>query len=86
MSTSPIHHVLADHATSTSGDANETQESLNRPHEPNQPDQQQGLPDFKTVTDQLDGIAPRFEVNAGQIEILREPKDFYEALKVSLFV
>lgn len=35
---------------------------------------------------QLDGVAPRFEVDAGDVEVLRGPAEFYEALKVSLWI
>ncbi|KAI9662031.1 MAG: CDP-diacylglycerol--glycerol-3-phosphate 3-phosphatidyltransferase [Alyxoria varia] len=84
LSTSSATSAQDNHATSASGDGNESQESLNQPDhqidQQNQPNQG-GLADFKSVTDQLDGIAPRFEVDAEQIEILREPKDFYGALK-----
>lgn len=37
---------------------------------------------FKPLTDELDKLAPRFELDADQIEILKEPREFYEALKV----
>lgn len=40
---------------------------------------------FDDLAAHLDEIAPRFEINAGQIEILREPKDFYDVLKVRWF-
>lgn len=35
-----------------------------------------------TLTGELDKLAPRFEVNASQIRILRAPGEFYETLKV----
>jgi len=35
-----------------------------------------------TITTDLDKIAPRFEVQPEQIEILRTPAEFYETLKV----
>jgi CDP-diacylglycerol--glycerol-3-phosphate 3-phosphatidyltransferase len=31
---------------------------------------------------ELDRIAPKFEIHGSQIQILQEPKDFYETLKV----
>jgi len=34
------------------------------------------------LTDELDRIAPRFDVDGENIEILQEPSDFFEALKV----
>jgi hypothetical protein len=37
-----------------------------------------------TVTSDLDKIAPRFEVQPEQIEILKTPSEFYETLKVGL--
>jgi CDP-diacylglycerol--glycerol-3-phosphate 3-phosphatidyltransferase len=33
-------------------------------------------------TNELDRIAPRFEINGSQIGILRSPSEFYETLKV----
>jgi len=33
-------------------------------------------------TNELDKIAPRFEVQGSQIHILRSPSEFYETLKV----
>lgn len=42
-----------------------------------------GLPVFGGLSTELDKLAPRFEIEPDQIDILREPKDFYEALKVS---
>ncbi len=39
------------------------------------------------LTNELDRIAPRFEIQASQIEILESPNLFYETLKVSaLFI
>lgn len=35
-----------------------------------------------SITTDLDKIAPRFEVQPEQIEILRTPSEFYETLKV----
>lgn len=35
-----------------------------------------------TITTDLDKIAPRFEVQPEQIEILRTPSEFFETLKV----
>jgi hypothetical protein len=32
----------------------------------------------------MDKLSPRFEVKAGQIEIMRNPSEFYEALKVGV--
>ena len=37
---------------------------------------------FGALTSELDKVAPRFEVQANEVTILREPEDFYEALKV----
>jgi len=34
------------------------------------------------LVDELDKIAPRFEIDAQQVTILQEPKDFYNQLKV----
>lgn len=39
-------------------------------------------PLFSGLTDELDRIAPRFDVDGEDIEILQEPSDFFEALKV----
>jgi CDP-diacylglycerol--glycerol-3-phosphate 3-phosphatidyltransferase len=33
-------------------------------------------------TNELDRIAPKFEIHGSQIQILQEPKEFYETLKV----
>ena len=35
-----------------------------------------------TITTDLDKIAPRFEIQPEQIQILRTPAEFYETLKV----
>jgi len=35
------------------------------------------------VTSQIDNVAPRFEVDASQIEIIDSPTAFYETLKVN---
>lgn len=35
-----------------------------------------------TITTDLDKIAPRFEVQPDQIQILQSPAEFYETLKV----
>jgi CDP-diacylglycerol--glycerol-3-phosphate 3-phosphatidyltransferase len=35
-----------------------------------------------TITTDLDKIAPRFELEPDQIEIIQTPADFYETLKV----
>ena len=35
-----------------------------------------------SLTSELDRLAPRFEVDAAQIEIISGPADFYAALKV----
>lgn len=37
-----------------------------------------------TFTNDFDRIAPRFEVNGSQIQVLRSPAEFYESLKVYL--
>lgn len=36
------------------------------------------------VTSQIDNVAPRFEIDASQIEIIDSPTAFYESLKVNL--
>ena len=36
---------------------------------------------FGPLVNGLDRIAPRFEIDAGDIEIIREPADFYATLK-----
>jgi hypothetical protein len=33
-------------------------------------------------TNELDKIAPKFEIHGSQIQILRSPSEFYETLKV----
>jgi CDP-diacylglycerol--glycerol-3-phosphate 3-phosphatidyltransferase len=33
-------------------------------------------------TNELDRTAPKFEIRGSQIRILREPREFYEVLKV----
>jgi CDP-diacylglycerol--glycerol-3-phosphate 3-phosphatidyltransferase len=33
-------------------------------------------------TNELDRIAPKFEIRGSQIRILREPSEFYDVLKV----
>lgn len=38
------------------------------------------------LTTELDRLSPRFELQPSQIEILSTPSDFYETLKVSLFM
>ncbi|GMG56489.1 unnamed protein product [Ambrosiozyma monospora] len=38
-------------------------------------------PQLRATIQQLDAIAPRFEVNKGEIEILKSPSDFYSLLK-----
>lgn len=37
-------------------------------------------------TNELDRIAPKFEVHGSQIQILRTPGEFYETLKVGTHV
>jgi len=39
-------------------------------------------PVLSGLTDELDRIAPRFDIDGRDIEILKEPSDFFEALKV----
>jgi hypothetical protein len=39
-------------------------------------------PILGSITNELDKIAPRFEVEADRIHIIRDPADFYAALKV----
>lgn len=41
-----------------------------------------GLAVFAPLTNELDKICPRFEVDAADIEVLRGPVEFYEVLKV----
>ena len=40
------------------------------------------LAPFGSLTSELEKIAPPLEIQANQIQILKEPKDFYESLKV----
>ena len=35
-----------------------------------------------SITSELDGLGPRFDIEGSQIEILSTPIDFYESLKV----
>jgi hypothetical protein len=44
---------------------------------------QSGLAIFAPLTNELDRMCPRFEIEADDVEILRGPVEFYEALKVS---
>jgi hypothetical protein len=44
---------------------------------------QSGLAIFAPLTNELDRMCPRFEIEADDVEILRGPIEFYEALKVS---
>lgn len=37
------------------------------------------------LTSELDKLSPRFDINASQIQILKDPSEFYETLKVGLF-
>ena len=39
-------------------------------------------PAVRALSDELDRLAPRFDVEASQIKILRSPTEFYETLKV----
>ncbi len=39
-----------------------------------------------TITTDLDKIAPRFEIQPEQIQILKSPAEFYDTLKVGLFL
>lgn len=41
-----------------------------------------GLAVFAPLTNELDKICPRFEIDGEDIEVLRGPVEFYEALKV----
>lgn len=41
-----------------------------------------GKPLLSGLTDELDRIAPRFDIDGENIDILQEPSDFFEALKV----
>ena len=38
------------------------------------------------LTSELDKLSPRFDINASQITILKDPSEFYETLKASIFV
>jgi hypothetical protein len=40
------------------------------------------VPILGSITNELDKIAPRFEVEADRIQIIRGPADFYSGLKV----
>jgi len=44
---------------------------------------QSGLAIFAPLTNELERLCPRFEIEAEDVEILRGPVEFYEALKVS---
>lgn len=39
-------------------------------------------PALSEFTEELDTIAPRFDIKGGQIRVLRTPAEFYETLKV----
>ena len=39
-------------------------------------------PALSEFTEELDAIAPRFDIKGEQIRVLRTPADFYETLKV----
>jgi len=43
---------------------------------------QSGFAIFAPLTNELDKICPRFEIDAEDIDVLRGPVEFYEALKV----
>lgn len=43
---------------------------------------QSGIAMFAPLTNELDKICPRFEIDAGDVEVLRGPVEFYEVLKV----
>ncbi len=43
-----------------------------------------GLSIFASLTGELDRIAPRFEIEPDQLQILKEPREFYDTLKVGL--
>lgn len=36
-----------------------------------------------SITNELDKLSPRFDISANSIEILRDPAQFYDVLKVS---
>ena len=40
------------------------------------------VPMLGAFTNELDRIAPKFEIHGSQIQILRSPSEFYETLKV----
>ena len=39
-------------------------------------------PALSEFTEELDAIAPRFDIKGEQIRVLRTPAEFYETLKV----
>lgn len=41
-------------------------------------------PSINALVSELDKLAPRFELNRGQIEILHDPKEFYSLLKTKI--
>jgi len=45
---------------------------------------QSGLAAFAPLTNELDKICPRFEIDAENIDVLRGPVEFYTALKVCI--
>lgn len=49
------------------------------------PATQSGAAMVASLTSELDRLSPRFEVQPTQIEILSDPSEFYETLKVSEF-
>lgn len=42
----------------------------------------QAAPMLATFTEELDKIAPRFDIRGDQVKVLRTPSEFYETLKV----
>ena len=42
----------------------------------------QGAPMLAAFTEELDKIAPRFDIRGDQVKVLRTPSEFYETLKV----
>ena len=42
----------------------------------------QAAPMLATFTEELDKIAPRFDISGDQVKVLRTPSEFYETLKV----
>ena len=46
------------------------------------PASQSAASQLAVITNELDQLAPRFDVPASSIDILREPAEFYEVLKV----